>query len=161
MLFSVSFPNTGEKSSSWIRVGYWKTGYWQTSQVLAKFLEHPRRYRWLPNSPLGRFLRWEWLLPFRALMVVLHNLSKKDYRGGAPLWLSRLGVQLRPRSWSHSSWVRALCQALCWQPGACFGFCVSTSLCPSMLMLCLSLSLNNKYKTLKKIFFKRSYRRSS
>ena len=135
MLFSVSFPNTGEKSSSWIRVGYWKTGYWQTSQVLAKFLEHPRRYRWLPNSPLGRFLRWEWLLPFRALMVVLHNLSKKDYRGGAPLWLSRLGVQLRPRSWSHSSWVRALCQALCWQLRAwsllLLLFCVSFSLCSS------------------------------
>ena len=28
--------------------------------------------------------------------------------------------------------------------GACLGFCVSLSLCPSLLTLCLSLSLKNK-----------------
>ena len=30
------------------------------------------------------------------------------------------------------------------QPGACLRFCVSLSLCPSPLVLCLSLSLKNK-----------------
>ena len=34
---------------------------------------------------------------------------------GAPGWLSRLGIWLQLRSWSHSSWARAPCWALCWQ----------------------------------------------
>ena len=31
------------------------------------------------------------------------------------------------------------------EPGACFGFCVSLSLCPTPLTLCLSLSRINKH----------------
>ena len=31
------------------------------------------------------------------------------------------------------------------EPGACFGFCVSLSLCPSPLVLCLCLSKINKH----------------
>ena len=34
---------------------------------------------------------------------------------GAPVWFSWLSLQLWLRSWSHSSWVRAPCRALCWQ----------------------------------------------
>ena len=34
---------------------------------------------------------------------------------GVPGWLSWLSVQLWLRSWSHGSWVRASCRALCWQ----------------------------------------------
>ena len=40
---------------------------------------------------------------------------KINFKRGAPGWLSRLGVWLRLRSWSHSSWVRAPSRALCWQ----------------------------------------------
>ena len=52
---------------------------------------------------------------------------------GAPGWLSELSVQLQLRSWSCGLWVRArvrLC-ADSSEPGACFGFCVYLSLCPS------------------------------
>ena len=85
------------------------------------------------------------------------SLSKINIRG-APGWLSRLSVRLRLRSWSYGSLVRALHRALCWQPGACFGFCVSLSLSLSLSLPFLhscsvSLCLKNK-QTLKKIFFK-------
>ena len=49
-----------------------------------------------------------------------------------PGWLSWLSGRLQLRSWSHSSWVQAPCQALCWQLGA-------WSLLP---ILCLPLSLS-------------------
>ena len=72
------------------------------------------------------------------------------WRGrGARGWLSRLSVWHQLRSWSHSSWVRAPCKALCWRLGACFWFCVSLSLCPSPAHS-LSFSLKNK-QTLKKL----------
>ena len=48
----------------------------------------------------------------------------------APGWLGRLGLWLPLRSWSHSSWVWAPCQAL-WQLRAC----------NLLLILCLPLSL--------------------
>ena len=65
---------------------------------------------------------------------------------GEPGWLSRLGVRLRLRSWSHCLWVRALRRALCWQLRAwslLLILCPAHSAAPS-LMLCLSLSLKNK-----------------
>ena len=48
------------------------------------------------------------------LKITLRNVLKARSTG-APAWLSRLGVWLQLRSWSHSSWVQALCRALCWQ----------------------------------------------
>ena len=57
--------------------------------------------------------------------------SVKNQQWGAPGWLSWLSVRLRLRSWSHSLWVRAPRQALCWQVRA-----------RSLLwILCLPLSL--------------------
>ena len=61
---------------------------------------------------------------------------------GAPGWHSRLSVRLQP---GHDL---AVCEFEprigLWadgsEPGACFRFCVSLSLCPSPFMLCLSLS---------------------
>ena len=57
----------------------------------------------------------------------------KEKRKGAPWWLSRLSGQLRLRSWTHSSWVRVPCWALCWQLRAwsllrilCLSFCPSS-----------------------------------
>ena len=49
------------------------------------------------------------------------NFIKAIYEkptAGAPGWLTRLSIRLWLRSWSHGSWVRASCQALCWQLGA-------------------------------------------
>ena len=65
---------------------------------------------------------------------------------GVPGWLSRLSFRLPLRSWSHGLWVRAPCP-LCAdssEPGACFGFCVSLSLCPSPIRA-LSLSAFQKW----------------
>ena len=39
----------------------------------------------------------------------------RTQNSGVPGWLSQLSVQLWLRSWSHSSWVQAPRQALCWQ----------------------------------------------
>ena len=55
--------------------------------------------------------------------------------GGVPGWLSQLSVWFQLRSWSHSSWVQALCWALCWWLRAWSLLCIvchplSLSLCP-------------------------------
>ena len=42
-------------------------------------------------------------------------LSFKILTTGVPGWLSWLSIWPLLRSWSHSSWVQALHQALCWQ----------------------------------------------
>ena len=51
---------------------------------------------------------------------------------GVPGWLSWLSIRLPLRSWSQSLWVRAPCQALCWQLRA---WCLLLILC---LPLCSS-----------------------
>ena len=79
-----------------------------------------------------------------------HTLSLHDALPifhGAPGWLSRLSGRLRLRSWSHSLWVRAPRQALCWQPGACFRFCLLLSL---FLLNLLSVSLLKTINVFKK-----------
>ena len=61
-----------------------------------------------------------------------------------PGWLSWLSVQLRLRSWCHSSWVWDSHQALCWQLGAWSLLpilCLLPSL-PLLCSLCLSVSLS-------------------
>ena len=75
---------------------------------------------------------------------------------GAPGWFSRLNVQLRLRSRSHPSEFEPrvrLC-ADSSKPGACFGSCVSLSLCYSpafSFSLSLSLSkINRAYKNTNK-----------
>ena len=63
---------------------------------------------------------------------------------GVPGCLSQLSVWLRIRSWSHSLWVPALHQALCWQLGAWSLLqilCLLLSLpllCSCSVSLCLS-----------------------
>ena len=85
---------------------------------------------------------------------VFYNLPIKfQCVRGAPEWLSRLSIQLWLRSWSHSSWVQdphwaGLC-ADSSEPGACFGFCISLSFCPS---LARDLCLKNEW-TLNKFFY--------
>ena len=81
------------------------------------------------------------------------NPDLKAGLGGAPGWRSRLSVRLRPghdlavgefeprvRLWADGS-----------EPGACFRFCVSLSLCPSPVhVLSLSVPKINKIKNVKK-----------
>ena len=83
------------------------------------------------------------LCPFPTLALPLKN------KLGVPGWRSQLSVRLQP---GHDLTVRefeprvGLC-ADCSEPGACFRFCVSLSLCPSpahALSLCLSVSLSQK-----------------
>ena len=69
---------------------------------------------------------------------------------GAPGWLSRLGVWPRLRSCSPSSWIWALCRALCWQLGA-WSLLLTLSLCPSPTRI---LSLFYFLKILLKITWK-------
>ena len=83
------------------------------------------------------------LMPRKKGKVVEKGKSlifNKQYFKGAPGWLSQLSIQPRLRSWSHGSWIWALCQAPCWQCGACLGFSLSPSLplCPPWLLLSLS-----------------------
>ena len=73
--------------------------------------------------------------------------SLRMWHLGAPGWLSQLSIQLRFRSWSHGSWVRAPGRALHWQPRAWslhWILCLPLSALP-LLVLCLSLSLKNKH----------------
>ena len=67
---------------------------------------------------------------------------KKMWYIGARGWLSWLSVRLQVRSWSHSSWVQAQHQALCWQLGTWSLFPIlSPSLSASnLLVFCLCLS---------------------
>ena len=70
---------------------------------------------------------------------------------GVPGWLSWLSIRLWLRSWSHGSWVRAPCRALCWQLGGwslLLILCLPLSL-PFPCLNSVSLSVKNKW-TLKK-----------
>ena len=55
------------------------------------------------------------------------------YDIGVPRWLSWLSIRLLVwlRSWFWGSCLQASCQAPQWQCGACLGFCLPLSLCPS------------------------------
>ena len=69
---------------------------------------------------------------------------------GVPGWLSQLSIQLRLRSWSHSSWVQAPRWALYWQLRAWSLLrirCLPLSLCPSptRAQACLCVSKINKH----------------
>ena len=72
---------------------------------------------------------------------------------GAPGWPQSVNqIQLQLRSWSHGLWVRASCQALCWQLRAWSQLqilCLPFSVPPHSHSVCLS--LKNK-QALKKIF---------
>ena len=77
---------------------------------------------------------------------------QSNWARGAPGWLSRLSVRLQLRSWSHGWWVRALCQALCWQLRVwnllwilCLPLPLSLPL-PHLCSVCLSLSKINMKK---------------
>ena len=81
------------------------------------------------------------------------NLFKKQL-GGAPGWRSQLSVRLQP---GHDPVVREFEPRIgLWadgsEPGACFRFCVSLSLCPFPVhVLSLSVPKINKTKNKKQI----------
>ena len=87
-------------------------------------------------------------MPALSLQVMSEVRSTAQSRAGAPGWLSgwvsdfSSGHDLRVRESEPSV---GLC-ADSSKPGACFGFCVSLSLCPSSACtLCVCLSLKNKH----------------
>ena len=83
--------------------------------------------------------------PLPALCLSLSLKNERTY--GAPGWRSRLSVRLQP---GHDLAVREFePRVRLWadgsEPGACFRFCVSFSLCSSPTRaLCVCLSLKNK-----------------
>ena len=92
-------------------------------------------------------LAWKCGFPFTLKFSFLFKSFFKNSPAGAPGWLSWLSVQLRLRPGSHSLWVQAPCQALCWQIRA---WSLLWILCPSLsatlpLMFCFSLSVKNKH----------------
>ena len=96
----------------------------------------------------AKVLKWDWS------QHVGGTTCEAGLRGsviGAPGWLSRLRVRLQLRSQSHSSWVRALRQALCWLLGAWSLLqilCLPLSLPQPTHILSLSLSKINIKKNL-------------
>ena len=80
-----------------------KANQWIGSISVSDF-EHMQKSR-------GFFL---WYCFWNCNLFISAN-TYKNLLNGAPGWLSWLSVQLRLRSWSHSLWVRAPHQALCWQ----------------------------------------------
>ena len=97
---------------------------------------------------LNRYLPWA---PACVAELVHRKEPKprdfKNEAAGAPGWRSRLSVRLRP---GHDLAVREFePRVRLWadgsEPGACFGFCVSLSLCPSPVhALSLSVPKINK-----------------
>lgn len=77
---------------------------------------------------------------------VTRSVVKDILFAGAPGWLSWLSVRLQLSSWSHSPWVRAPRQALCWQIRAwslLWILCLLLSL-PLPYPCSISLCLKNK-----------------
>ena len=114
----------------------WLLIFWRLSNLFSQttlFPEHHNGiFTWtshttlVPNQILC-LCTWPFkLVPFPPLLAILFSIINpylfdshiKNKVVGAPGWLSRLGVRLWLRSWSHSPWVRALRRALCWQLGA-------------------------------------------
>ena len=90
----------------------------------------------------------------RFIMVNSEKVGLKNYDIGAPGWRSRLSIRLQP---GHDLAVREFePRVRLWadgsEPGACFWFCVSLSLCPSPVHA-LSLSVPKINKRWKKNFF--------
>ena len=80
---------------------------------------------------LKEFIFWKVLFNFHLYKTLVMFRLKNTF-WGAPVWLSRLSLRLWLRSWScgfvSSSPSIELC-ANSSEPGACFRFCVSRSLC--------------------------------
>ena len=92
-------------------------GHWNLWCIMLGFLPHLRKLWWFKTSAIFR----------GAWVAQLVNQSDS--------WF-----QLR--SWTHGSWDWALHQALLWRCGACLGFSLPISLCPSATSVhSLSLSL--------------------
>ena len=112
---------------------------------------------WCPHKPKQGFLRVEYhwskgmvlsfIWTFNCEIMDLHAAIRNDMDRGS--WgLSRLRVQLRLRSRSHGSLVRAPHWALCWQLGAwslLLFLCLRLSLPLLSLSVSLSLSKINKH----------------
>ena len=89
--------------------------------------QHPLRFSFWTAAP------WRASMPSNISAPCAGN-SLKIMLSRVPRWLSWLSNQLQLRSWSHSSWVWAPCQALCWQLRAwrlLQILCLPLSLCPS------------------------------
>ena len=88
-----------------------------------------------------------------SVSLLLTEVVQREKERGAPGWLSRLSIWLRLRSRSHSSWVRAPRQALCWWLRAWSLLrilCLLFSL-PLTHSHSVSVSLKNKHKKKKKV----------
>ena len=115
----------------------------------------PRLYlsmvSFLTSTVIFSFFFPPFFLAFFCMGAIVHShLCRLQYSinqllSRVPVWLSRLSVGLRLRSWSHAHefepCLRQCADSL--EPGACFRFCVSLSLCPSPAYA-LSLSLSQK-----------------
>ena len=91
-------------------------------------------------------------IPLLSLLEFVPEAPFKNKVLGAPGWRSRLSVRLQP---GHDLTVREFEPRIrLWadgsEPGACFRFCVSLSLCPSPVHA-LSLSVPKKINVEKKI----------
>ena len=89
-------------------------------------------------------------LQMPGLINTWHNKNIKWYRG---TWVAqsvkhRTSAQVMISQFVSSSPASGSVLTACSEPGACFGFCVSFSLCPSLLTLFLSVS--QKYINVKK-----------
>ena len=78
-----------------------------------------------------------------SFQLILHmvTIDLKNYTSGVPGWVSWLSIQLYHNLMVHEFEPHIGLCADSSDPGACFGFCVSLSLCLSLhhsLSLCLS-----------------------
>ena len=101
-----------------------------------------------PSRTLSSCVNLSTSCAFPPLITQWSHWGGETEHLGVPGGLSQLSVQLGLRSWSHSSWVWAPRQALCWQLRAWSLLqilCLPLSLCPSPAHT-LSVCLNNKFK---------------
>ena len=136
-----------------------------TDREIVTWAEVPRLTDWVTQAPHHRFFNvlntptiQRSLVSFTVTFYKMYSFLSdlfKIYFFGVPGWLSRLSVRLRPRSRSHTPWVRALHRGLCWQLRAWSPLqilCLPISL-PLPRSCSVSLCPTNKW-TLKKKFFK-------
>ena len=100
-----------------------KDGYWFRTPRGKRYTKNSERLNEIhkPLTLIWKSEKYSYNLSamFFNLTVTWLRLSKTHGRysiyPGAPGWLSQLSLRLQLRSWSHSSWVWAPHQALCWQ----------------------------------------------
>ena len=108
-------------------------------------------WRGSPSFPVVCFLAPSSSLGFKGRCLICSWYE--NVHGGAPGWRSRLSVRLQAQvtiSGFTSSSPASGSVLMAPEPGACFRFCVSLSLCPSLTFPPLALCLSKINKRLKK-----------